>query len=121
MTTGPPNVPRWRPLRGLLFVKRSLVDLQDRLVLRRDRERDHARDEPLGPHLVDLVLEVLDVLVGEVREAALALQVLEDRLALLAALGDLPCRTGQVADAVHDLVERPDPAFDGEMTELLRV
>jgi len=64
---------------------------------------------------------VLDVLVGEVREAALALQVFDDRLALLAALGDLPRGTGEVADAVDDFIERPDPALDGEMTELLRV
>src|SRR6185503_1715822 len=63
-------------LRGLLLVNGLLVYLEDRLVLRRDGERDHARDEPLGPHLVDLVLEVLHVLIREVREAALALQVL---------------------------------------------
>src|SRR5258708_21649452 len=121
MTTGPPNVPRLRPLRGLLFVKRSLVDLEDRLVLRRDGERDHARDEPLGPHLVDGRLEVLDVLVEEVGEPALPLQVFVDRLALLAALGDLPGRAGEVADAVHDLVERPDAGLDREVAELLAV
>src|SRR2546423_4963932 len=109
------------PLRGLLLVQRLLVDLQDRLVLRRDREGDHTRDQPFGPHLVDLGLEVLDVLVREVREPALALQVLEHRLALLAALGDLPRRTGQVADAVDDLIERPDPALDRKMAELLRI
>src|SRR2546428_6098353 len=60
-------------LSGLLLVQWLLVDLQDGLVLRRDRERDHTGNEPLGPHLVDLVLEVLDVLFGEVREAPLAL------------------------------------------------
>src|SRR2546428_5123748 len=108
-------------LRALLLVQRFLVDLQDGLVLRRDGEGDDPRNEPLGPHLVDLGLEVLHVLVDEVGEAALALQVLVHRLALLAALGDLPCRTGEVADAVDDLVERPDPALDGEMTELLRI
>src|SRR2546430_1300455 len=109
------------PLRGLLLVQRFLVDLEDGLVLRLDREGNHARDQPFGPHLVDLGLEVLHVLVGEVREPALALEVLEHRLALLAALGDLPGRTGQIADAVDDLVERPDPALDREMAELLRI
>src|SRR5205809_1887526 len=108
-------------LRALLLVQRFLIDLQDCLVLRRDGERDHAGDQPFGPHLVDLGLEVLHVLVDEVSEAALALQVLVHRLALLAALGDLPGRTGEVADAVDDLVERPDPALDGEMAELLAV
>jgi hypothetical protein len=57
---------------------------------------DHAGDDPLLPHLVDLGLEVVDVLVGEVREAALALEVLDDRLALLPALRDLPRRPGQI-------------------------
>src|SRR5207249_9394498 len=74
-----------------------------------------------GPHLVDLGLEVLHVLVDEVREPALALQVLVYRLSLLAPLGDLPRRTGEIAHAVHDLVERPDPALDREVTELLAV
>src|SRR3990172_10342176 len=34
-------------------------------------EWDHPRDEPLRPHLVDLRLKVVDVVVGEVREPAL--------------------------------------------------
>src|SRR2546421_5280961 len=122
---GPPNGGPFSPaealLRGLLLVQGFLVDLEDRLVLRRDREWDHPRDEPLGPHLVDLVLEVLHILVGEVREAPLALQVLIDRFALLPPLRNLAGRAGEVAHAVHDLVERPDPALDGEVTELLRV
>src|SRR5207249_5241583 len=108
---------------GRLLVKRLalLVDLEDRLVLRRDGEWDHARDEPVGPHLVDLRLEVLHVLVDEVREPALALEIFVHRLALLAPLGDLPRGAGQVAYAVDDLVERPDPALDGEVAELLAV
>src|SRR5438309_9190141 len=108
-------------LRGLLLVERFLVDLEDGLILRRDRERDHPRDEPFGPHLVDLVLEVLHVLVDEMREATLALEVLVHRLALLAAFRDLPRGTGEVADSVDDLVERPDPALDREVSELLRI
>src|SRR5512132_3133443 len=92
----------------LLLMQRLLVDLEDRLVLLRDGERDDAGDEPVGPHLVDLGLEVLDVLRCEVGEPALAAQVLDDRLALLAALRDLARRSGQIADAVDDLVERPD-------------
>src|SRR5438132_9437854 len=111
-----------RALRGLLrLVQRLLVDLQDGLVLLRDGERDHARDEPLGPHLVDGGLEVLHVLVGEVGEPALALQVLVHRLALLAALGDLPGGAGEVAHAVDDLVQRPDAGLDREVAELLAV
>src|SRR5213078_2820106 len=116
-----PRSPAEAVLGGFLLVEWFLIDLEDRLVLGRDGEGDHARDEPLGPHLVDLVLEVLHVLLGEVREASLSLQIFVDRLALLAALGDLPRRTGKVADAIDDLVERPDPALDGEVTELLRV
>src|SRR5438093_150552 len=104
-----------------LLVHRLLVDLEDGEVLRRHRERDHAGDEPVGPHLVDLRLEVLDVFVDEVREAALSLQVLVDRLALLPTFGDLPRRAGEVADAVHDLVQRPDPGLDREVPELLAV
>src|SRR5437773_2987761 len=119
--TGGPFFTSGASLRGLLLVQRLLVDLQDRLVLCRDREWDHAWDEPLGPHLVDLVLEVLHVLFGEVREAPLALQVFVDGLALLAALRDLARRTGEIADTVDDLVERPDPALDREVTELLAV
>src|SRR6266571_2243175 len=46
-----------------LLVHRLLVDLQDGYVLRGYGERDHAGDEPIRPHLVDLRLEVLDVLV----------------------------------------------------------
>src|SRR5207244_7922685 len=98
-----------------------LVDLEDCQILRRDGEGDHARDEPFRPHLVDLGLEMRDILVDEMREAALALQVLVDRLALLATFSDLPRRAGEVADAVDDLVERPDAALDGEMPELLAV
>src|SRR2546428_13122597 len=60
-------------LSGLLLVQRLPVDLQDGLVLRRDREWDHTGNEPLGPHLAGLVLEVCPVLSGEVREAPWAL------------------------------------------------
>src|SRR6266545_579284 len=105
-------------LRGLRFLVqrlRLLVDLEDGLILRRHGERDHPWDEPVRPHLVDLRLEVLDVLVDEVCETTLPLEVLVDGLALLAALGDLSRRTGEVAHAVHDLVQRPDPALDGQM------
>src|SRR5688572_12550417 len=55
------------------------------------------------------------------REAPLTLQVVEDRLALLAALGDLAGRTGQVQAALEDLVERPDAALHGQVLELLAV
>src|SRR5256885_11085227 len=105
----------------LRLVQRLLVDLEDVRVLRRDGERDHAGDEPLGPHLVDLRLEVLDILIDEVREPALPAQVLDDRLALLATLRDLTRRTREVAHAIDHFVERPDAALDREVTELLAV
>src|SRR6266850_4694203 len=107
-------------LGGLRFlVKRPglLVDLEDRQILRGNCERDHSRDEPLGPHLVDLRLEVLDVLVDEVREAALPLEVLVHRLALLTAFRDLTRRSGEVAYAVDDFVERPDAGLDREVSD----
>src|SRR5262249_62046881 len=44
-------------------------------------EGDHARDLPLVPHLVDLGLEVGEVFLGEVSEAALLQEVLAGRLA----------------------------------------
>src|SRR5438093_6545274 len=70
----PPRAVSWLcRLRGLRFLVkrlRLLVDLEDGDVLRRHGERDHAGDEPVGPHLVDLRLEVLHVFVNEVREAA---------------------------------------------------
>src|SRR5260221_11033857 len=111
----------WRTLRGLARVEGRLLHAEERLVLGRDGERDHARDEPLVPLLVDLGLEVLHVLVLEVGEASLTLEVLVHRLALLAPLGDLPGRAGEVADAVHHFVERPDAGLDGEVPDLLPV
>src|SRR2546430_8684255 len=62
------------------------------------KKKNNARDEPFRPHLVDLVLEVLHVLVDVMREATLALQVLVHRLALLAALRRLPRCACEVAD-----------------------
>src|SRR5204862_5062498 len=82
---------------------------------------DHARNEPLGPHLVDLRLEVLDILVDEVREPALPAQVLDDRLALLATLRDLTRRPGEIAHAIDHFVERPDAALDRKVAQLLAV
>jgi hypothetical protein len=34
-------------------------------------ERDHTGNKPLSPHLVDLTLEVIDIIVGKVRESSL--------------------------------------------------
>jgi hypothetical protein len=34
-------------------------------------ERDHTGNKPLSPHLVDLALEVIDIIVGKVRESSL--------------------------------------------------
>ncbi len=34
-------------------------------------ERDHTRDQPLFPHLIDFTLEVIDIIFGKVRESSL--------------------------------------------------
>src|SRR5207237_2851139 len=52
-------------------------------------ERDDSGDDPLVPHLVHLALEVVEVVVGEVGEPALLEQIVLDRNALHAAVGDV--------------------------------
>src|SRR5437667_2039344 len=69
-------------------------------------ERYHARNHPLVPGLVDLVLEVGDVVVGEVGEAPLLEQVVAHRQALEAAVGDVPRLADQPEGAVLHLPER---------------
>src|SRR5947199_10553635 len=58
-----------------------LLDLQRRPGCLQTAEGHDGRDLPLLPHLVDLLLEVLEVLLGEVREAALLQEVLAHGLA----------------------------------------
>src|SRR5262249_43044200 len=82
-------------------------------------ERDHAGDLPLGPHLVDLALEVLEVLLGEVGEPALLQEVLAHGLARPSLEEGLGLAIVP-HDAVLDLVEREDPGLDGQLTELVR-
>src|SRR5881628_2191380 len=96
-----------------------LLDLQRRLGCLQTAEGHDGRDLPLLPHLVDLLLEVLEVLLGEVREAALLQEVLAHGLALppfdeglgLAVVPHL---------AVLDLVEGEDTRLDRQLAELVR-
>src|SRR4029453_6896609 len=80
-------------------------------------EGDDAGDEPLLPHLVDLLLEVGVVLVLEVGEAALLLQVLPNGLALAFAFGDLLGYAGKLAEAILNLVERVDAGLNGQLAQ----
>src|SRR5918993_629274 len=82
---------------------------------------DDAGDEPLLPHLVDLLLEVGVVLVLEVGEAALLLQVLPYGLALALAFGDLLGYAGKLAEAILYLVERVDAGLDGQLAQRVGV
>src|SRR5215472_7809870 len=52
-------------------------------------EGDHSRHQPPFPHLIDLVLEVGDIFVGEMREPSLPEQVIADRQPLEFALRNL--------------------------------
>src|SRR2546428_7469175 len=74
-------------------------------------ERDHSGDLPLVPHLVDLGLKVLEILLDEVREAPLLEQVLAHGLAR-PALDDGLGLAVVAHDAVLDLVEREDTGLD---------
>src|SRR3984893_10420847 len=81
-------------------------------------ERDDTRNLPLVPHLVHLGLEVLEILLGEVSEAALLEQVLAHGLAR-AAFHDGLGLAVMAHHAVLDLVERKDTALPGELTQLM--
>src|SRR5262249_62259515 len=82
-------------------------------------DRDHSGYHPLVPRLVDLRLEVVDVVVGEVREAALLVEVLAHRPALEAAVGDVASAADQRDLAVLHLPERPDAGLDRGLAELV--
>src|SRR5207245_8865284 len=96
-----------------------LLDPQRRPGCLQAAEGHDGRDLPLLPHLVDLLLEVLEVLLGEVREAALLQEVLAHGLALspfdeglgLAVVLHL---------AVLDLVEGEDARPARQLPELVR-
>src|SRR5712692_809353 len=96
-----------------------LLDFERRLGRVQTAERHDGRNLPLLPHLVDLLLEVLQVLLDEVGEAALLQEVLahglarpplDDRLGLAVVLHL----------AVLDLVERENARLDRQLAELVR-
>src|SRR5579875_748324 len=79
-------------------------------------EGGHAGDLPLLPHLVDHLLDVGDVLVDQVGEAALPHEVLaHGDAALLAAV------VGVDDLALDHLVQREDAALDPELAQLVAV
>src|SRR2546425_6374184 len=83
-------------------------------------EGNDARDQPLLPHIIDLRLEVVDVVVGEVREAPLSQQVVSHRLALGALLGNALAAAVEFQHAVFDLVQRPDPGLHRQLAQFVR-
>src|SRR3954464_11273328 len=82
-------------------------------------ERNDSWHYPLVPHLIDLALEIIDVVVGEVGEAALLEQVVANREPLHAAVGDVAGLADELHDAVLDLVQRPGSRQDGQFAELV--
>src|SRR5262249_39214608 len=101
----------WSPIQSLFHVQRRLPGVQL-------AERHDTRNLPLLPLLVHLLLEISQVLLGEVSEAALLEQVFANRLAR-ATLDDRLRLAVVLHDAVLDLVEREDPGLDGELAELV--
>src|SRR5256885_14765660 len=99
--TAPRPGPRWMN-RGGLLAGRGLL------------ERDNTGNLPVVPHLVHLGLEVLEVFLDEVGEAALLEQVLAHGLAR-AALHDGLGLSVVTHHAVLDLVERKDAALHGKL------
>src|SRR3954468_325316 len=83
-------------------------------------ERNDSWHYPLVPHLVDLALEIIDVIVGEVGEATLLEQVVANGEALHAAVGDVAGLADELHDAVLHFVERPGSGEDRELAELMR-
>src|SRR5713101_3709547 len=81
-------------------------------------ERNHARDLPLVPHVVDLGLEVLEVFLEEVGEAALLEEVLSHGLAR-PPFDDRLGLTVVTDHAVLDLVEGEDAGRDGQLAQLV--
>src|SRR5438067_429308 len=102
--------------------ERATAPLCRRPVFRQLRsERDHAGNQPLGPHLVDLALEVIEVVVGEVREPPLAQQVVADRRPLQAAFGDVAGLAQQADHALFHFVERPYAAGHRQLAQAVRL
>src|SRR5581483_10251786 len=79
-------------------------------------QRGDAGDLPLVPHLVDHPLDVVDVLIDQVGEAALPGQELADGnpslLAAVVGVDDL---------ALDHLVQREDAGLDAQLAQLVRV
>src|SRR5579871_1619210 len=82
-------------------------------------ERQHAGHEPAGPHLVDLGLEVVDVVVGKVSKQPLLQQVVAYRQPLLPPLRDLLRLAVQREPVVQDLEQREDPGQHRELAQLV--
>src|SRR5215475_9002732 len=82
-------------------------------------EGDDAGNLPLVPHLVHLRLEVLEVLLGEVGEAALLEQVFPYRFAR-PAFGDGLGLAIVPNDAVLNFVQGEDARFHRELAQLVR-
>src|SRR5881409_3164565 len=97
----------------------ALLRRQRRLRRVEATERHHRRNLPLLPHLVDLRLEVIEVLLDEVGESPLLQEVLAHRLPG-ASLDDRLGLAVVLHMAVFDLVEREDPGLDGQLAELVR-
>ena len=82
---------------------------------------DDAWEPPFFPHLVDLGLVVVHVLVGEVGEPTLALEEIVNGLPLATASGDHAGRAVEADYAVFDLVLHPDSGLDSEHAQLVGV
>src|SRR6266850_5205950 len=97
----------------------ALLRRQRRLRRVQTPERYHRRNLPLLPHLVDLRLEVVEILLDEVREPPLLQEILAHRLAG-APLDDRLGLAVVLHVPVFDFVEREDPGLDGQLAELVR-
>src|SRR5437773_1154801 len=119
--TGPDAITRPAPhcmTDRLITGPGRLLHVQRRLCGVQFAKRHDAGDLPLLPLLVHLRLEVRQVLLGEVGEAALLEQVFPHGLAR-AALDDRLGLAVVLHHAVLDLVEREDARLDGELAELM--
>src|SRR2546427_3811916 len=85
------------------------------------QERDHAGNQPLVPHLVHFALEVINVVVSEVREATLPEQVVahreplvrsEEHTSELQSQSNLVCRL---------LLEKKKKAYKYDMRDHIQI
>src|SRR5438105_11825672 len=83
-------------------------------------EGNNSRYQPLIPHLIDLALEVIDVIIDEMCEPSLLQQVVADRQTFEAAAGNLLGLAIELQLAVFDLVQRPDAGVDCQLAQFER-